>query len=373
MSGLCTICLGSTIVPVLARRNAPVFQNVVYDDVDAARAAPCGDLDFRRCRSCGFVWNAAFDANLVAYGPGYENRQSLSPSFRAHMASRAKAAMALVPVRPAPTIVDVGCGQGDFLECIDQQPGPGRALFGFDPAWQGEEGERRFGARFSRHLFDKSELGDWGPADLIVSRHVIEHMANPLFFLETLRRAAAPTTRLAIETPDVDWILETGAYHDLFYEHCSLFSLAALDQALWASGFSPTRIERVFDGQYLWAEATVATSRPYVPLSDYIRLWRRFLLDPPLPGPVLVWGAGAKGATFAQMLDPDGLMIRAVIDVNPAKQGRHLAGSGHEVLSPEAATALSPGTVLVMNPAYEAEITAQAEALGWTARIMVVQ
>jgi hypothetical protein len=53
-----------------------------------------------------------------------------------------------------------------------------------------------------------------------------------------------------------------------------------------------------------------------------------------------------------------GLPVEAVIDVNPAKQGRFLPATGLEVLSPERALANLPSDAIiyVMNSNYLAEI-----------------
>ena len=80
-----------------------------------------------------------------------------------------------------------------------------------------------------------------------------------------------------------------------------------------------------------------------------------------------------KGATFVQMFDPDAARIAAVVDLNPAKQDRYLGGTGHRVVSPEAAAAIAPATILVMNPAYEAEIGDYVRGHGWRADIVVVR
>ena len=352
-----------------------MFQNAVYPDAATARAAARGDLDFRRCQACGFVWNAAFASGRLEYGPDYENRQSLSPAFDAHLRTRAAATWALIGGRPEATLVEVGCGQADFLGYLAEATPPGVAasLFGFDPAWRGHDGEGPGGARVYRGLFDEGAALRGAPADLIVSRHVIEHIPDPMAFLATLRQCSGPDTRLAIETPDIDWVLRTGAFHDFFYEHCSLFSLAALDRALTLAGFAPTRLERVFDGQYLWAEATPVEAEAALSASAYQSRWDEVVGAATTKGPILVWGAGAKGASFVQMVDADAVRIAAVVDLNPAKQGRHLGGSGHAVISPEAAGTLNPGLVLIMNPAYEAEIRDYVRSHDWRAELIVVR
>lgn len=65
--------------------------------------------------------------------------------------------------------------------------------------------------------------------------------------------------------------------------------------------------------------------------------------------------------TFSNLADPDGTLIQALIDINPAKQGKFLAGTGHPIMSPDELVAGPPATVLVLNPNYQREI---AEELG---------
>ena len=63
-------------------------------------------------------------------------------------------------------------------------------------------------------------------ADVVISRHVIEHVPDPVALLKTVRLAlvGSPHARVYFETPDVTWILKNRVIWDLFYEHCSLFT-----------------------------------------------------------------------------------------------------------------------------------------------------
>ena len=73
-------------------------------------------------------------------------------------------------------------------------------------------------------------------------------------------------------------------------------------------------------------------------------------------GGVAVWGAGAKGATFVNLVDPDARLVTCLVDVNPRKQGRFVAGTGHAVVAPDQLTPQGVATVIIMNPNYETEI-----------------
>ena len=79
---------------------------------------------------------------------------------------------------------------------------------------------------------------------------------------------------------------------------------------------------------------------------------------------IVVWGAGAKGTTFVQLVDPQAERIDALVDVHPGKQSRYVPGSGHRIERPEWLQSGPPRTALVMNPAYVEEIRAWLDQHG---------
>ena len=52
------------------------------------------------------------------------------------------------------------------------------------------------------------------------------------------------------------------------------------------------------------------------------------------------------------------------VDINPAKQGTFLAGTGHEIRSPDALRRAAADAVVVLNPIYLSEIRAHLGELG---------
>jgi len=72
-----------------------------------------------------------------------------------------------------------------------------------------------------------------------------------------------------------------------------------------------------------------------------------------------LWGAAAKGATFANLVDPDGTRIDCVVDINPNKQGGYLPGAGHPIVAPDALRDRNVAAVLITNPNYHDEIVAR--------------
>jgi hypothetical protein len=86
---------------------------------------------------------------------------------------------------------------------------------------------------------------------------------------------------------------------------------------------------------------------------------------------VVVWGAGAKAVTFLNIVDPAGSTISHVIDVNPRKADRFIAGSGQQIVEPSAVQELCPDAVILMNSIYREEIGSALHALGLDPQLLV--
>jgi hypothetical protein len=72
-------------------------------------------------------------------------------------------------------------------------------------------------------------------------------------------------------------------------------------------------------------------------------------------GKIALWGAGAKGATFANLVDPDCTLIDCVVDLNPNKQGRYIPGTGHPIVAPTELASRGVKIAVLMNPNYREE------------------
>jgi hypothetical protein len=394
----CPVCRSSDTAILEARVDVPVLMNRLYATPQGARAAALGPLELVRCRGCGFVWNRAFRAELIAYDGDYENDQTHSAVFAGHFRERAQVVVAAAPAGENVDYLEIGCGQGRFLEEVVGLAGERLgAAEGFDPAWRGAEGASPDGgpggARIHKCYFNAETAGLMQRApNLVVSRHTIEHVPDPVGFLTAIREALGESSqaRLFVETPCVDWIFERQAMQDFFYEHCSLFTAGSLALALRTAGFHQPQVTHVFGGQYLWAEAsTTGDDEPAAQPADtadadiegadlesaherFAAHWREAVRAAAAEGPVALWGAGAKGVTFALMVDPESRVLDHVVDINPGKQGRFFPISALPVLSPEASAARGPTTVFVMNPNYLDEIAASLAARGQAPRLVPI-
>jgi SAM-dependent methyltransferase len=369
---MCPVCGSANSFEFLRRFGMPVHQHLLLGSPEAARNACRGELAMRLCNICGFAWNTAFQPELLAYGQNYDNTQTWSSAFDQYTDALADELIGFHGLRNC-RIAEVGCGKGGFLRKLVADPEAGNRGHGYDPSYAGPAKELGERLRFSRSYYDGE------PADAIVCRHVIEHVAEPPALIRSIRAGLPAGGLCFFETPCLEWILRHRVAWDFFYEHCSLFCPGALTTALMESGFAQIEVRHVFGGQYLWVKAraskpsaarndpgpVVALAREFCGYESRLQqTWKKMLQQQAVAGSVVLWGAGAKGVTYCNLADPDAQWVRAVVDVNPAKQGRFLAGTGHPIVGPEHVEVKRAAAVLVLNPNYYAEISARLTRLG---------
>lgn len=367
----CLVCEGEDILRIEERTGVPIAQNLLFPDRDAALHCAAGRLDIRRCAACGFAWNAAFDPCLLVYDAAYDNDQNFSGRFRGHTDHVAQRIADRMGGRGPLHLVEVGCGQGQFISILAEKFG-GRlaSALGFDPAWQGVSAALPPGCEVRGEPFAAGSLRPEDAApDLVVSRHVIEHVPDPIGFLSAIRSELPDGVPVFVETPDIDWVLRNGVFFDLYYEHCSLFTAEALRRALARTGFEVERVERAFDDQYLLAIATAGAARsepPPAPRLDdlgyagkrdrYLQGLARFIDEARTEGGVALWGGASKGVTISLTLPEAARRLDCVIDINQRKQGCYLPSTGIPIVAPSEAARRGVRTVIVVNPAYVAEV-----------------
>lgn len=333
----------------------PAMQNKLCSDRVEALAFTTASLELVQDET-GLVFNQHFDPSLVEYDGSYQNDQGYSLQFKAHLDEMSNICCRYI-ARKESLIVDVGCGKGGFVELLRRK---GFNAIGYDNAYQGNSSYIRK-SFFSISSHEKGEL--------LILRHVLEHIPSPWKFLEDIAAANNHQGLIYVEVPDLEWILENKAYFDFFHEHVNYFRA---NDFLKRFGKNVIFQAKSFGGQYLsviiqleclhkselslLCEDNFELAAAFSKLTEYEHRTYASLGD---VDEIVIWGAAAKGVVFAAKAPPSiKTKIRFAIDINPRKQGQFMPVSAIEVLDPSIGVSkLSPTTlVIIMNPNYEVEI-----------------
>lgn len=230
----------------------PIFQNRMYDTEQEARDCPKGNMNLVEDLTTGLVYNAEFRPELMVYDKHYQNEQAVSPIFQQHLDA---VAITIDQRMGKERIVEVGCGKGYFLETLLAK---GFDVTGFDPTYEGEN------PRVKRQYFAPGVIEK---ANGLILRHVLEHIKNPIGFLEQLKITNGGSGKIYIEVPCFDWVCEHKAWFDIFYEHVNYFRLKDFKRIFG----EVVESGRLFGGQYLYVIAELASLKtPVIDINDRV-------------------------------------------------------------------------------------------------------
>ncbi len=378
----CPCCGKGTLRVFHEVPNVPTNSCILLDSREEALRWTRGDIRLGFCDHCGFIGNTAFEPAKTEYSARYEETQAFSPTFNAFHRSLAEDLVARHALSNK-RVLEIGCGKGEFLHLLCELGG-NRGL-GFDPGYSEERGAELGCAEVEvvRDFF--SEAYTHHRADLVCCKMTLEHIPEPQAFIELATQVVErPDGVVFVQVPEARRIVEDCAFEDIYYEHCSYFTEAALRGLFEGLGFTVTDAVTTYGGQYLTVEARpfTETRRQREPsgahvevLRDLIqsfeervgarlRYWERLLDEwQRSQRQVVVWGSGSKAVAFLSAV-PNPEVVQYAVDINPYRQGYFIPGTGQQIVSPDRLAELDVDVVIVMNEMYLEEIRECLAELG---------
>jgi hypothetical protein len=372
----CQACGGSSVESFYELNNVPAHSCLLLPTRAEALAFPRGDIELVFCHDCGFIGNARFDIGLNQYSAAYEETQAFSPRFLKFLDEICHDQIQKFGLAPGMTALEIGCGKGEFITKLCELSGCNG--IGIDPGYRPERNQSSAADRmtFIRDLY--------GPkyahlqAEYVSCRHTLEHIAPVQEFMRLVRDTIGSRHHVNVffELPDMERVLETGVFWDVYYEHCTYFTRGSLARLFRAEGFDVKGLYKAYDDQYLMIEArpatgpTAATLPQEDDLASTAALVKKFTkeVDDRLHElsaaahrwrregqKVAIWGSGSKCVALMSSVEL-GDTLQSIVDINPHKHGKFLAGSGWEIEGPDSLAALRPDAVIIMNSIYTEEI-----------------
>jgi hypothetical protein len=384
----CPGCGGTDISIFYKVESVPVHSVLLMKTQKEAMELPRGNIELGYCAWCGFISNYAYDERKMRYSNGCEESQAFSPTFNQFHHRLAEYLIKQYNLRNK-TIVEIGCGKGDFLTMICHLGG--NKGIGFDPAYvRGREPVDRLDVKFIEDFYSEKYIGYKG--DFICCKMTLEHIPKTGDFLSMLRRSIGDNfnTTVFFQIPETIRVLRETAFWDIYYEHCSYFSASSLRYLFENCGFEVQRTWTDYDDQYLMVEAKPSQkSYSFSPAADTtetadavehfthnhraaIEKWNKFLHETANnKKKAVIWGGGSKAVSFLTTIG-DGNTVEYAVDINTYRQGTFLAGSGQQIVAPVFLKNYRPDIVIVMNPVYREEIRASLDSMGVKTELMTV-
>jgi hypothetical protein len=343
-----------------------------------AGAECCQGIHLRICRECGHIFNHTFDPQLVEYTPEYENSlhfpnisritRGLSPGISSRPMAYGTSAWSRS-----------GAARENFCKSC--------ASLVTMRVWAWTQAIRRRVQAAARgrnkDLFKtfirlatrlpKSGLSAAGMCSSTSSGR----SSSPAVF------GARSNPAVYFEVPNFTYTLGDLGIWDLIYEHCSYFSRSSLVRLFMRNSFRVVNVSERYSGQLIGIECFADRTDIGASSSDEdidriqasaasfaermslkVEHWKGRLHQLPCAGKrTALWGGGSKGVVRPEQ-------VGYMIDINPRKQGRYVAGTGHRIVPPNFLSEYRPDVVVIMNGVYQEEIRAELVRLDLSPELM---
>jgi len=255
---------------------------------------------------------------------------------------------------PRGKILEIGSHDGYFLSTFKEA---GWVCKGVEPSPSALIAEKKYGVPTLHDFFTSKQFGQ-EKFDLIVAKHVVEHVSNPLEFTRQAASLLRNNGYLYIEVPNSYISLHDTYFPEFHVDHISYFTVPSLEKlvsmvgGLEIVGLESTWAHMKFPFLHILLKKTAAKERAkkdsrgptYLLDNSISHIIRKFKSYYPVYlanlrniqkkyKKIALWGAGSCGTQFAI----DGQFKKTqilVVDPNKSNQGKYLTVTGHLVHSP---------------------------------------
>jgi SAM-dependent methyltransferase len=349
----CSACGGGDLEMFLDLGHSPIADAYTDGpDLDV----PKYPLQVATCPKCHLVQLLEVVDPEVLFGTGYSFYSSASPPLSAYHARYAADILARHPDQAAAGVLEIGCNDGDMLRHFGHLD----RVLGVDPATGPTGVARDRGLAVLREAFTSETGADVDDKfGLIIANHVLAHVADVSDVLSGIAHVLAPDGLAFIEVQYLPDLLVNNSFDLVYHEHRNFFSLSSLEYALWRHGL------RVLDAQLTDRQGgslrvtamhrSRALERPGVERLRNSERWLQsfgayegmqgraerirerlldMLEDRQADSTIALYGAPAKATTLLNFCGLTYADLPYCWDSTPAKQGRHIPGTGIEIRAP---------------------------------------
>ncbi|MCT7581816.1 class I SAM-dependent methyltransferase [Aliarcobacter butzleri] len=371
---VCTICksnnLGSVYNSILPYSSA-ILSNTAYGKITK------GSFSLVICKECNFVFNNSFDRKSVDKYYSSEN-YVVKNILSGNMSKNIQYVFEEILNRTdnKKVVIEIGSGRGDFAINLSTKF---EKVYTIDPSVDSLENTKKnikhFNTFFDYKLLDKIES-----PNLIVVRHLLEHLEDPIKFLQEIDNFITSDDCLVyIEIPNFDEIVNNSRFYDLFYDHFGYYFQSVFKNILEKTNLKIIDTIEMFDSQHIGYFCKKNSNKEYNFESNQLSLNFKFedqktKINKYLEqyNGILIWGAGAHGLSlFYSLSERNKNNVLNFIDNDILKQKKFIPETDIQIVSSEVLAKNKCKIILVSASLYESEIANKIKSIN--NKILILQ
>jgi hypothetical protein len=368
---ICPVCSYTLAVPFFDGGMQTLATLNWSSSKEEAQSMPRYPHHFMQCPSCSHVWNRSFDYAAIPYQKNPNRMFNTGGIWQGHLAKTRDILIQKLP--ETPTIIEIGCGEGHFIRGLSEVIN-GRFI-GFDPNASTETGR---GVEFYARLFEPLEDMLSFTPDMIIIRHVLEHLTTPASLIEQLAWGAISLNKpcyLFAEVPCIDRVFETNRLADFFYEHVGQFTTRSF-QTLMAKAGEIIELAHGYNGEVVYSLVKVdiaaetqqraLIANEFAIRTEESRTTLRKQLDSLAKSGAIcaIWGGTGKAAAFIHQFNADAERFPIVVDSDHEKVGFFVPNTGQEILFRDVLKSMHIDVVIIPTQWRAVDIVAEMKREG---------
>lgn len=364
----CIICGRKEFKQILYQPVMPVCEGAPLKKQEIAKER-VGKLDIVECQSCTHIFNKAVEPKIIEqiylreYSSGLPNTKEM---FN-HFLSIASNAICDANIK-GKVCLEIGASNFTFAKILLAKGA--RKVIAFEPSTLFSTDNPNIIHIQEYYSKDLVPLR-YGPIELVVIRHVLEHMLNPVEILEEISALLNKGSLVYLEVPNVDDILKRNRIVDFGYEHISYFSPELLSKILVKFGFRVIKSTELVSGQHFGILARKdraiknynldfkcgiserAKNLRNLNLEKYRKGIRSILRE---RGRIAIYAAGQQGIITAVFLNLDNRKIKCFLDIDRLKANKYTPVTHIKIVQPSKEILRNLDKVIVAASLHQDEI-----------------
>lgn len=384
VSGCCPACGFHMAVPFFDSVPQPLVTQAWPATPEEARTAPRYACSYVRCLDCGHIYNPDFDYRNVPYSEKPNLMFNRGKVWSGIIRELQEKLFTLVPEHPV--FVEIGHGDGSFLQGLKACATNTTArCIGFDPhgAVCSEPGMELLADFF----IPEQHIPSLRP-DMLLARHVLEHLDSPLAFLQSIAVAAAvydQPLRAYFEVPCVDRVFETGRTTDFYYEHRSQFTSRSFETLIRKSGGTITEFGHTYQSEVVYAFVLFEVSSAVQDMLHSASAYRKITADSLITiraqlaelassgKTVAIWGGVGKAAAFINRYGCTADAFPLVVDSDKEKINSYVPGTGQKIVFRDELLTSPPDVIIIPAQWRAGDILLEIRASGINFRQILIE
>jgi 2-polyprenyl-3-methyl-5-hydroxy-6-metoxy-1,4-benzoquinol methylase len=358
----CVGCGSLNTKQIFRLPNIPRFTQKVLDRPDADPFQG-QDVQLLQCGECGLVQVDPDSLSHDGYWEDYLNSRAVTQLYAAYDELHAEKLSSKFSLA-GKTVLEVGCGDGYFLERLRERKVHVCAI---EPSHKAAEIlKQKQIPVYNTYVDDQIVETVKERFDGLICRQVLDLVKSPNMVLRNAARLLRPGACALIDVPSWSKLLIDQRYYSVLPDRVSYFTAETLLRFLERNGFHVLEIFHGAEDEYVGAYCLYQPpghellTEFCAHFDNFCQAYEKLLQELKNTGKsIAAWGAGAKGVTIFSMMKTGPKEIRYVIDKDPTRWERYMPGSQLKIVKPEMLKSQPVDVMIVTASMFLKEIVAE--------------